>query len=285
MPGYNAQLILKFLTGNATENVGPVNRAADGLKLKWKRQKNLDTSVVEFLLNDSALAKKKAELTTYIERLPENSRIYLTGHGDHERDKMGGWKYDVVANLLKDCKLKAEQVGIISIVACQGALGPLTWNEDFTKFVDDALDNFTAKFHKELGTGENQIKCRVYGRVYNVQVITAEQHFSNPTGQFTTKYKGKEDAVLGRKVTRNITMYPILDEKGHPVLDEKGQKRQKAVVTNNPSLVSMPNYSSKQKDSKREYYWSGSNQVWRSVNYSEQSGAENVIEYSIPARS
>jgi peptidase C80-like protein len=195
---------------------------------KWKRgpEKNdrkKDVAVVDFVKTaEESLEKQgqdspsKKALLDAIKALPKNSRVYIVGHGDAKPDEVGGWKHDEVAKLLKECNLTEDQTGVISIVACKAALGPLKQapEEDRTEgkfstshWEDDALDNFAAKFHHALGTGDKPVRCKVFGRVFNLQVVT-EKHLRN---QFKGKLDTRKNEVLGRKITRNQTFAKLPD--------------------------------------------------------------------------
>ena len=254
-PKYDHQLIVGFLSGQGD---AIIKRSAATLTDRARAQ-HLDSPIVEIVGSKASVAASvKTSLGECLRKLTAQSRLYLMGHGDHELYKLGGWKGEDVADLLKECGL--PNVAIISITGCKSSLGPLTMNQQTGKLVDDAFQNFAARFHFALGTGEKPLKSVVYARVFNVQVISHEQHFLKAAGQFARLYdtKEKQDLVVGRKITRNFNDVTLKNKEAPQ-----------------PALNGLPMYSSKQTHSKRRYYWQGEEQRWEWVAYDQ----ENVADY------
>jgi len=306
---YDGQVVIKFTSGELKEDNTPkeneltLERGVQALCQKWEKGgdregRKKDVAVVSFVkATEDALNKQgkdsdsKKALVDAIKDLPKNSRVYIVGHGDSKPDHVGGWKNDEVDNLLKECNLTQDKTAIISVVSCQAALGPLKWPENFKPSQEksenfgpfhklaldagegpaeeNALNNFVAKFHKALGEGEKSVKCRMFGRVFNVKVVTSELVL----GQLK-QYQGNENIVVGRKITRNDFWKPIPKSEAAP------NGAVAWIKTPNASFDGMRDYSQKQKESKREYSWDGGKQTWKWVDYGDRA---NMVRYPIPS--
>lgn len=121
-----------------------------------------------------------ATLRRHLEKLDENSRLYVRGHGNATKQTVGGIGWQEWADTLVSCGLK--KVGLISICACRAgqdasvadSTEQLTADDDFRTMGPNGLmfehtaDSFASKFHRRLG--EQGVRTVVYARVFRVIV-------------------------------------------------------------------------------------------------------------------
>jgi hypothetical protein len=185
MPDYDRQLLVKFLTGDPSDNA--VKNAAwrakrkvktTGLKLHTAEIPRGRSGVFGRLKDKSAEKHLRAELA----KLTPASRLYLEGHGYWKTQKLGEWGAEEVADLLVECGLK--QVAVISIMACEAAKAQKhTGHEVVGTAVENTLNSFAYQFHFLLAF-KHQLFVPVHARLRVVTTTPAGTKVVRKNGQW-----------------------------------------------------------------------------------------------------
>jgi len=112
------------------------------------------------------------QLHAAIARLTENSRLYITGHGDETHQVVGGWRARELAELL--CAAGLRRIRTVSLVAC-GAAGnaAVRWDEEAG----------AGTFASQLATifaMSGQVETTLYARCYRVGSHAVPWHVPDP---------------------------------------------------------------------------------------------------------
>ena len=160
---YKSQILLEFLSGRRDQTT-----LASGQNLLIRGyQRHVHTR--RFVANTT----HPLTVAGAAQALAHPWRLYLHGHGNFERQTLGGQTVEELARYLAQCGLQRNLPDVISITACRLALG-----RGLSKYQVEPVasgDSFVGKLHRLLAT-QYGLYVTMHGRTMKVGIQTKQSH-------------------------------------------------------------------------------------------------------------